>query len=87
MRLHTQPHTVVHCIPLPRDVGDLAPIYFKVSWAVKDLALIYPKFCLRLPSFAQCDYTNFASQNLPLLFNIFLHSYCIYSHSETEDIE
>ncbi|XP_047737888.1 CWF19-like protein 2 [Hyalella azteca] len=30
MRLRAQPHTAVHCIPLPRDLGDLAPIYFKL---------------------------------------------------------
>ncbi|KAF2360094.1 Cwf19-like protein C-terminal domain-2 [Trinorchestia longiramus] len=29
MQLRRQPHTVVHCLPLPRDLGDLAPIYFK----------------------------------------------------------
>uniref|UniRef100_A0A6A7FR25 CWF19 protein 2 n=2 Tax=Hirondellea gigas TaxID=1518452 RepID=A0A6A7FR25_9CRUS len=30
MRLNSShPHTVLHCIPLPRDTGDLAPIYYK----------------------------------------------------------
>ena len=25
------PHMVLECIPLPKEVGDLSPIYFKVS--------------------------------------------------------
>lgn len=28
-RLHRYPHMVINCIPLPRDVGDMASIYFK----------------------------------------------------------
>ncbi|XP_049875060.1 CWF19-like protein 2 [Pectinophora gossypiella] len=28
-RLHKYPHMVINCIPLPRDVGDMASIYFK----------------------------------------------------------
>ena len=28
--LQRQPHMVLECIPLPREVGDMAPIYFKV---------------------------------------------------------
>ncbi|XP_052750723.1 CWF19-like protein 2 homolog isoform X2 [Galleria mellonella] len=28
-RLHRYPHMVINCIPLPRDVGDMAAIYFK----------------------------------------------------------
>ncbi|XP_063364998.1 CWF19-like protein 2 [Cydia amplana] len=28
-RLHKFPHLVINCIPLPRDVGDMASIYFK----------------------------------------------------------
>lgn len=29
MFLHRHPHMVLHCIPLPKEQGDLAPIYFK----------------------------------------------------------
>ncbi|XP_050344510.1 CWF19-like protein 2 homolog [Nymphalis io] len=28
-RLHRSPHMVINCVPLPRDVGDMASIYFK----------------------------------------------------------
>ncbi|XP_045499855.1 CWF19-like protein 2 homolog [Colias croceus] len=28
-RLHRYPHFVINCVPLPRDVGDMASIYFK----------------------------------------------------------
>ncbi|CAG0925856.1 unnamed protein product, partial [Notodromas monacha] len=26
------PHLTIECVPLPRELGDQAPIYFKVSW-------------------------------------------------------
>lgn len=29
--VNMNPHVVVECIPLPEEVGDTAPIYFKVS--------------------------------------------------------
>lgn len=29
MQLHKFPHMVINCVPLPRDVGDTASIYFK----------------------------------------------------------
>ncbi|KAE8747239.1 hypothetical protein FOCC_FOCC006031 [Frankliniella occidentalis] len=29
MYLNKFPHMVMHCVPLPREVGDMAPIYFK----------------------------------------------------------
>lgn len=28
-RLHKFPHIVINCVPMPRDVGDVAAIYFK----------------------------------------------------------
>ncbi|GBP41803.1 CWF19-like protein 2 homolog [Eumeta japonica] len=28
-RLHRYPHLIIHCVPMPRDVGDVAAIYFK----------------------------------------------------------
>lgn len=28
-RLHKYPHMLINCVPLPRDVGDMASIYFK----------------------------------------------------------
>lgn len=28
-KLHKHPHMVINCVPLPRDVGDMAAIYFK----------------------------------------------------------
>ena len=31
MHLRHMPHMMVECVPLPREVGDMAPIYFKVS--------------------------------------------------------
>ncbi|BES88909.1 Protein similar to CwfJ C-terminus 2 [Nesidiocoris tenuis] len=27
--LHKFPHMMIHCVPLPREIGDMAPIYFK----------------------------------------------------------
>jgi len=30
MNLRRYPHMVIECIPLPTDVGDVAPVYFKV---------------------------------------------------------
>lgn len=30
MNLNRQPHMVIDCIPLDRELGDSAPIYFKV---------------------------------------------------------
>ena len=33
MHLNKQPHMVLECVPMPREIGDLAPIYFKVSAA------------------------------------------------------
>ena len=29
-RLKKTPHMVIECVPMPREVGDMAPIYFKV---------------------------------------------------------
>lgn len=29
MKLHRYPHFVINCVPLPRDIGDMASIYFK----------------------------------------------------------
>ena len=29
-QLRRQQHMVIECVPLPKDVGDMAPIYFKV---------------------------------------------------------
>lgn len=31
MRLNHFPHMAIECIPLPRELGDMAPIYFKAS--------------------------------------------------------
>jgi len=31
MNLKRYPHMVIECIPLPKEVGDMAPIYFKVT--------------------------------------------------------
>lgn len=28
--LHKHPHMVLHCVPVPKECGDTAPIYFKV---------------------------------------------------------
>lgn len=33
-----QKHMVLECVPLPRELGDMAPIYFKVSIS-SDVAL------------------------------------------------
>ena len=30
-RLKKSPHMVIECVPLPRELGDMAPIYFKGS--------------------------------------------------------
>jgi len=27
------PHMAIECVPLPQELGDLAPIYFKVSYS------------------------------------------------------
>lgn len=29
-----QKHMMVECIPVPKEVGDMAPIYFKVSFEI-----------------------------------------------------
>ena len=29
MKLRHKPHTCIECVPMPREVGDMAPIYFK----------------------------------------------------------
>ena len=38
-RLRHFPHMVLQCVPLPRETGDMAPIYFKVTrgweWQVR----------------------------------------------------
>jgi len=34
MNLKRYPHMVVECIPLPKEIGDMAPIYFKVTVCV-----------------------------------------------------
>jgi len=31
MHLKRYPHMVIECVPLPKEVGDMAPIYFKVT--------------------------------------------------------
>ncbi|XP_066943076.1 CWF19-like protein 2 isoform X2 [Macrobrachium rosenbergii] len=28
-RFRNYPHMVIHCVPLPKDIGDMAPVYFK----------------------------------------------------------
>ena len=38
MRLKHFPHMSVECIPMDKEVGDLAPIYFKVSSIASDKA-------------------------------------------------
>ena len=38
MRLKHFPHMSVECIPIDKEVGDLAPIYFKVSSIAPDKA-------------------------------------------------
>jgi hypothetical protein len=30
MHLQKFPHMMIECVPIPRETGDLAPIYFKV---------------------------------------------------------
>lgn len=30
-KLKKSPHMVIECVPMPREIGDMAPIYFKVS--------------------------------------------------------
>ena len=32
MHLRRHPHMVVEVIPMPKEVGDMAPIYFKVNY-------------------------------------------------------
>jgi len=31
MKLKRYPHMVIECVPLPKEIGDMAPIYFKVT--------------------------------------------------------
>jgi hypothetical protein len=31
MYLRKFPHMVMECVPIPRETGDLAPVYFKVN--------------------------------------------------------
>ena len=33
--LRKRQHLVVECLPLPKELGDTAPIYFKVRWLVQ----------------------------------------------------
>jgi len=43
MYLHKQPHMVWNCVPVPRESGDVAPIYFKVT-TIPVLQGLYKKF-------------------------------------------
>ena len=40
MHLRHFPHMTVECIPLEREIGDLAPIYFKVTLLLPSLACV-----------------------------------------------
>jgi hypothetical protein len=31
MSLQKFPHMILECVPMPRETGDLAPVYFKVT--------------------------------------------------------
>lgn len=53
METHMNPrrrqHMVLECIPLPRELGDMAPIYFKVRVCVdSDHSFVQRSFCLTL---------------------------------------
>ena len=31
MKARSQRHMVIECVPVPKEIGDMAPIYFKVN--------------------------------------------------------
>jgi hypothetical protein len=35
MYLQKFPHMILECVPMPREMGDLAPIYFKVRCKIQ----------------------------------------------------
>jgi len=41
MNLKRYPHMVIECIPLPKEIGDVAPIYFKVTVFCCNLLIIW----------------------------------------------
>ncbi len=59
MAVHKQHHTVVHCVPLPRQEGEVAPMYFKVSSGAgwRPAARPDPRPALARPqnAIAECD--------------------------------
>ena len=40
MNLKRYPHMVIECVPLPKEIGDVAPIYFKVIVICCNLLII-----------------------------------------------
>jgi hypothetical protein len=53
MRLQKFPHMMLECVPIPRETGDLAPVYFKVKKeTLKDERNSFVRF-------AETDHTGF----------------------------
>jgi len=39
MNMKRYPHMVIECIPLPKETGEMAPIYFKVTVCVSYIVI------------------------------------------------
>lgn len=39
MNLRRQYHLCIHCIPVPQEIGEMSPIYFKVRHTIRILEL------------------------------------------------
>lgn len=59
INLKRYPHMVIECVPMPKEVGEMAPVYFKVRYI--------SKLCLKLLShFAICRILCFKEKFIKL---------------------
>src|SRR6218665_1070499 len=51
INLKRYPHMVIECVPMPKEVGEMAPIYFKVKYICKCCLKVV---CCTVSHFALC---------------------------------